>query len=68
MLSRPLPPFRVRPLRLNPARKLLATDLLALFADEAPRTVKASRRHVRATKLSRTPELRVAGRSATRGL
>lgn len=62
-MLRPLPPFRVRPLKKSSVRKSPAADLALDAADEVLVSIKALRRPLKLLRPAPESRLRVLGRS-----
>lgn len=63
-MQRPLPPFRVKPLRQESVRKTARAETIRALAESEPTTIKALRQPVRISRLATVSRLRVLGRAA----
>lgn len=62
MLTRPLPPFRVRPLHKVTSIRTFTLDEIRRLAENEPQSIKAERRSVKVGKPVLGQRLRVLGR------
>lgn len=62
MLSRPLPPFRVRPLRETSTLKTFDFERIRDMAEAAPASIKAARKVLKMPKPESASHLKVFGR------
>ena len=62
-MSRPLPPFRLRPLRKASVRKTVTADQIRDTADDPPMTIKGTRVSLKLTRPASGARLKVLGRS-----
>ena len=63
-MLRPLPPFRVRPLRKATIRKASTTDEFRDLADGEPVSIKGLRRSLKLARPAPASRLRVLGRAS----
>jgi hypothetical protein len=63
-MLRPLPPFRVRPLKKAAVRKASASDEFRDLADGEPVSIKGLRRSLKLSRPAPASRLRVLGRGA----
>lgn len=62
MLTRPLPPFRVRPLHKVTSMRTITLEQIREMAESDPQTIKAPRRSMKLEKPGAEQRLRVLGR------
>ena len=63
-MQRPLPPFRVKPMRSDYVRKSVSAEAIREFAQNEPVTIKSARLPLRILKPAAGQRLRVIGRPA----
>lgn len=62
-MLRPLPPFRLRPLKKAVVRKTVTADQISDAADDAPLSIKGTRVSLKLTRPATGARLKVLGRS-----
>jgi hypothetical protein len=61
-MMRPLPPFRLRPLRQASVPKASKSDFLEILDDAEPVSIKGTRRPIKFVRTAPATRLRVLGR------
>ena len=60
---RPLPPFKVKPMRTVIVRRTVSADIIRELAEQDPTTIKPARAMMRIAKPARKATLKILGRA-----
>ncbi len=61
---RPLPPFKIKPLRTVTVRRTISADVIREIAEQSPASIKPARAMMRISQPTRKGSLKILGRAS----